>query len=181
MALLIPGLILWIAAHLFKRVAPAARDRMGGAGKGAIAVLLMVALVLIVLGYRQADFIHIWTPPAWAVHVNNLLMLLAVFFFALAHSKGRLRARFRHPMLAAVKIWALAHLLVNGDLASILLFGAMLGWAVAEVVLINRAEVWVPKEPGSAKRDLVTYAATLVGFALIAGIHVWLGVSPFGA
>lgn len=181
MPLLILGLILWVGAHLFKRIAPAARDRMGNAGRGMMAVLLIVGLVLIVIGYRQADFINLWYPPAWTTHLNNLLMLVAVFFFAVSHSKGRLRARFRHPQLASVKIWAVAHLIVNGDLASILLFGTMLFWAVAEVVLINRAEVWVPKEPGSPKRDVITYVATLVAFAVIAGIHIWLGVSPFGS
>ncbi len=179
MPLLILGLILWVGAHLFKRIAPAARDRLGNAGKGMVAVLLIVGLVLIILGYRQAEFINVWVPPSWTVHLNNLLMLVALFFFAVSESKGRLRARFRHPQLASVKIWAVAHLLVNGDLASIILFGTMLFWAVAEVVLINRAEVWVPKEPGSSKRDVIVYIATVVAFVMIAGIHLYLGVSPF--
>jgi uncharacterized membrane protein len=83
-------------------------------------------------------------------------------------------------MLASVKIWALAHLLVNGDLASIVLFGSMLAWAVAEVIVINRSEPWVPKAPGDPKRDLVLVAITLVFYAAISGIHIWLGVWPFG-
>jgi hypothetical protein len=106
-------------------------------------------------------------------------MLLAVFFLGLAHSKGRLRARFRHPMLISVKIWAVAHLLVNGDLASIVLFGGMLAWAVISVILINRAEPWVPRTPGAPMRDVILVVATLVAFGVIAGIHTWLGVSPF--
>lgn len=179
MPLLILGLILWVGAHLFKRIAPAARDRMGNAGKGAVAVLLMVGLVLIIIGYRSADFINVWYPPSWTTHLNNLMMLVALFFFAISHSKGQLRARFRHPQLASVKIWAVAHLIVNGDLASIILFGTMLFWAVAEVVLINRAEVWIPKEAGNPKRDVITLIATVVAFVVIAGIHMALGVSPF--
>lgn len=179
MPLLILGLILWVGAHLFKRIAPAARDRMGNAGKGAVAVLLMVGLVLIIIGYRSADFISVWYPPSWTTHLNNLMMLVALFFFAVSQSKGKLRARFRHPQLASVKIWAVAHLIVNGDLASIILFGTMLFWAVAEVVLINRAEVWIPKQAGSPKRDVITLIATVVAFVVIAGIHMALGVSPF--
>ena len=114
-----------------------------------------------------------------ALNRNNLLMLLSVFLFALSHSKGRLRARVRHPMLGAVKVWAFAHLLVNGDLASVLLFGGMLVWAVVSVILINRAEPWVPKTPGEPKRDVIAVVITLVVYGVIVGIHSALGVSPF--
>jgi uncharacterized membrane protein len=179
MAYLILGLILWIGSHLFKRLMPEARARMGNAGKGLVTVLSFAALGLIIWGYRSAEFIDVWTPPSWTVHLNNLLMLVAVFFLALSHSKGRLRARFRHPMLGAVKIWAVAHLLVNGDLASILLFGGMLAWAVVSVILINRAEPWVPPQPGEPKKDVVAVVMTLVAYGVIVGIHMALGVSPF--
>lgn len=179
MAYLILGLILWIGSHLFKRLMPEARARMGSAGKGLVTGLSFAALGLMIWGYRSAEFIDVWTPPSWTVHLNNLLMLVAVFFLALSHSKGRLRARFRHPMLAAVKIWAVAHLLVNGDLASILLFGGMLAWAVVSVILINRAEPWVPPQPGEPKKDVVAVVITLVVYGVIVGIHMALGVSPF--
>ena len=179
MTLLILGLVLWIAAHLFKRVAPDAREALGNPGKGLVAVSILGGLVLMIIGYQQADYVHVWAPPTWGVHLNNLLMLVAVFFFALSHSKGRLRARFRHPMLASVKIWALAHLLVRGDLASILLFGGLLAWAVVSVIAINRAAPWVPPAPGEARRDVILVGITLVAFVAIAAIHYWLGVSPF--
>jgi uncharacterized membrane protein len=179
MAYLTLGLILWIGSHLFKRLMPEARARMGSAGKGLVTGLSFAALGLMIWGYRSAEFIDVWTPPSWTVHLNNLLMLVAVFFLALSHSKGRLRARFRHPMLAAVKIWAVAHLLVNGDLASILLFGGMLAWAVVSVILINRAEPWVPPQPGEPKKDVVAVVITLEVYGVIVGIHMALGVSPF--
>ena len=79
-----------------------------------------------ICGYRIEGFIEIWTPPKSLVHANNLLMLLAVSLLAMFMKKGRMRACMLHPMLNAVKLWASAHLLVNGDLASILLFGGML-------------------------------------------------------
>ena len=179
MALLILGLVLWIGSHLFKRLAPDARERLGNPGKGLVTVGILAGLVLMILGYRQAEFIHVWAPPAWTVHVNNLLMLAAVFFFALSHSKGRLKARFRHPMLASVKIWAVAHLLVNGDLASIVLFGGLLAWAILSVILINRAAPWVPPVPGEARRDVILVVITAVAFVAFSAIHAWLGVWPF--
>ncbi len=179
MFLLVLGIALWVGAHLFKRVAPDARAAMGPAGKGVMAVLLLGALALIVLGYRGAAFVPVWTPPAFLVHVNNLLMVVAVFVYGMSATTGRLRGKLRHPQLTAVKIWAVAHLLVNGDLASIVLFGAMLAWAVVEVIAINRSEEWVRPEPGPAKKDAVLVAITVVMFLVITGIHAWLGVWPF--
>lgn len=179
MAYLIPGLILWTAAHLFKRVAPDLRARMGNAGKGLAAAGILAGLVLMILGYQRADFVNIWFPPAWTVHLNNLLMLLAIFVYGMSATTGRLRGAMRHPQLTAVKIWAVAHLLANGDLASIILFGGLLAWAVLEVIVINRSEGWVRPAPGSAKKDLLLVAITVVAYLAIGFIHNWLGVWPF--
>ena len=180
MGLLVLGLLIWVGAHIFKRVAPEQRAAMGDKGKGVVAVLLLVSLGLIIWGYRGAEFINVWYPPSFMVHINNLLMLIAVFVFGMSATTGRLRGKMRHPQLTAVKIWAVAHLLVNGDLASIILFGGMLAWAVLEVILINRAvPVWDRPQPGEAKKDVVLVVITVVMFALMTGIHAWLGVSPF--
>ncbi|ETX15112.1 membrane protein [Roseivivax halodurans JCM 10272] len=179
MILLILGIALWVGAHLFKRLAPGQRASMGSAGKGIMAVAILAGLVLIVIGYRGAAFIPVWTPPAFMVHINNLLMIVAVFVYGMSATKGRLRGKLRHPQLTAVKIWAVAHLLVNGDLASIILFGAMLAWAVVEVILINRTEDWVRPEPGPAKKDILLVVITVAMFAIITAIHAWLGVWPF--
>ena len=179
MANLTLGLILWTAAHLFKRVAPDLRARMGTAGKGLVAVAILAALGLMIVGYRQAAFVNLWFPPAWTVHLNNLMMLAAVFVYGMSATKGRLRGTMRHPQLTAVKIWAVAHLLVNGDLASLILFGGLLAWAVLEVVVINRAEAWVRPAPGPAKKDVLLVVITLVLYAAMTAIHAWLGVWPF--
>ena len=179
MILLILGLALWVGAHLFPRLAPDARARMGNAGKGVVAAGVLVGLVLIIIGYRGAAFVPVWTPPAFLTHLNNLLMILAVFVYGMSATTGRLRGKMRHPQLTAVKIWAVAHLLVNGDLASIILFGGMLAWAVAEVIVINKTTTWDRPEPGPAKKDVVLVIITLVMFAIITGIHAWLGVWPF--
>lgn len=179
MTLLTLGVILWAAAHFFKRLAPSVRGPMGDKGKGLVAVAIVISLLMMIFGYRGAEFIHVWAPPAWTVHLNNLMMLIAVFVYGMSATKGRLRGKMRHPQLTAVKIWAVAHLLVNGDLASIILFGGMLAWAVVSVILINRSEVWVRPAPGEAKKDILLVVITLVLFGVMTGIHAWLGVSPF--
>ena len=180
MTLLVLGIAIWIGAHLLKRLAPDLRASMGEKrGRGIIALALFASLALMIIGFRGAPHIDLWYPPAFFTHINNLLMLLAVFLFAVSESKGALRAKIKHPQLYAVKTWAVAHLLVNGDLASVLLFGGMLFWAVVSVILINRSGDFVPKEAGPAKRDIVTVVATLVAFAVIVAIHSWLGYSPF--
>lgn len=181
MTLLILGLILWTLAHSFKRLAPEMRARLGEPGKGLVAVLIVISLVAMIYGYRWAAFIPVWYPPGFLVHINNLLMLLAFFVFGMSATTGRLRGKMRHPQLTAVKIWAVAHLLVNGDLASIILFGGMLAWAVWSVILINKAEPnWERPEPGPASKDILLVVITLVTFSVVAAIHYWLGVSPFG-
>ena len=108
MLLLVLGIALWIAAHGLKRIAPERREAMGEKGKGPVAIGILAGLILIIIGYRSADFIAIWTPPAFLTHVNNLLMVLAVVLFAMSTTKGRMSGKMRHPMLTAVKTWAVA-------------------------------------------------------------------------
>lgn len=180
MSLLVLGLILWIAAHFFKRVMPEARARMGDRGKGAMALVMLAGIVLMVIGYRGAGEIFVWSPPSWTTHANNLLMLIALFLLGLGNSKSRLRRALRHPMLAGVGVWAVAHLMVNGDLASIVLFGGLLLWGLGEMTVLNRAEPdWTRPAPGSLAGDIKLTVITLVLFAVIAGLHYWLGYPVF--
>ncbi|MCB2137732.1 MAG: NnrU family protein [Rhodobacteraceae bacterium] len=182
MSLLITGLALWYVSHLMKRIAPGLRNAMGDMpGKLVISVLSLLAIVLMVMGYRAAPVVDIWSPPAFLLHINNLLMLGAVFLIELGYVPGLLRTKIRHPMLTAVKIWAIAHLLVNGDLASVLLFGGILAWAVIDLILINRqVPVWTPPSPGPVRNDLIYVVVAAVIFAVIGYVHTWLGYPPFG-
>ena len=93
MTLLILGLLLWCAAHFFKRLAPGARARMGDPGKGLVALGVLGAVVLMVIGYRGADFIPLWSPPTWMVHINNLAMLFLAAIFD--HSVNTVTCRLR--------------------------------------------------------------------------------------
>lgn len=181
MILLILGLMLWSGSHLFKRLLPDRRAAMGDAGKGVVALLSLAGIVLMVIGYRAAPYIEVWSPPAFLRHVNNLLMVVAVYLLGVGYMWGVVRTKLRHPMLGAVKIWALAHLLVNGDVASIVLFGGLLAWAVVSLILINKAvPVWVRPEVGPVRNDLIHAGVSIVLFGIISYVHIWLGVSPFG-
>lgn len=181
MTWLILGLLVWAGAHLFKRLAPGPRAAMGDAGKGAVALALLVGVVLMVIGYRQADGAVYWGRSPAMAGINNLLMLVSVYMFAAAGMKTGLARRMRHPMLVAVMLWAASHLLVNGDVPSLVLFGGLLAWAVAEVVAINRAEPdWTPPPPVPARREVMALAGALAVYAAIAGVHYWLGYPVFG-
>lgn len=181
MSLLILGLILWVAAHLFKRVAPERRAAMGDKGRGPIALALLISLALMVIGYRMADTAVFWGRSPALAGVNNLLMLLSVYMFAAAGAKTALARKMRHPMLGGVKVWALAHLLINGDLASLVLFGGLLGWAVVEMILINRAEPdWTPPPVAPRSKEITAIIATVVVYALAVAIHYALGYPTFG-
>ena len=180
-AALLAGLGLWSVPHLLKRVAPAWRARQGDWVKGLVALLLIGSIWVMSRGYQAADPVLLW--PRWEplVHLNNLLNLVAVFLFVASNAGGRVATRMRHPQLTAVKVWAVAHLLVNGDLASVLLFGGLLAWAVVEVIVINRQSEWAPRaEPGPWARDAVALVIALVAYAAITYVHIWLGVWPFG-
>lgn len=180
--LLLLGLAVWTGAHVFKRMAPDRRASMGDAGKGLVAVLLLASIVLMVIGYRSAGVVQVWLPPAFMIHVANLLVLIGFWFFALSLIPGTMSARVRHKQLTGVKSWAVAHLLVNGDLASILLFGGLLGWAVFQVILINRAEpTWTRPANASVRGDAIAFGAGLVAYLVVAAIHTWLGYYPFPA
>ena len=181
MLILILGIVLWIAFHVFKRVVPEKRATFGDAGKGIIAVGIFAGLTLIIIGYRAAPVVPIWSPPEIFIHINNLLMVLAAVLLAMSVSKGRMSGRMRHPMLNAVKTWAVAHLMVNGDLASILMFGGILAWAIWNVTLINKAETWEKPEITDNGRDWVFLAAAVGFFALMVAAHLLLGVHPFAA
>ena len=180
MTFLISGLALWVLAHLFKRLAPGPRERLGDAGKGVVALGILAGLVLMVIGYRRADTEFLYALPEWARHVNNLLMYGAVVLFGMGSSKGRMRSWLRHPMLTGVIVWAVAHLLVNGDTASLVLFGGLAIWAVVEILVINaKADPWQRPEPGSASRDIRLLIIAAVLYVVIAAIHSWLGYWPF--
>ncbi|PTX57166.1 putative membrane protein [Litoreibacter ponti] len=188
MTLLILGLVLWTAAHFFKRVAPDARarlsDKMGDASKGLFAVLIVASVVLMVIGYRGSEFVPVWYPPSFMGHINNLLMLLAFYIYGASAAKPAkvwIGTKIRHPQLVGFSIWAVAHLLANGDLSSIILFGGLLVWAQISIQMINGREgPWHVPAQAPIKKEITLVVITLVLYSVVSGVHIWLGVNPFG-
>ncbi len=180
LAILTLGVALWWAAHLFKRLAPGPRARMGDAGKGLVAVLLVASVGLMYLGYDPGAGPVWWGRNPALVGINNLLMVVALFLYAADGVRAPLVAKMRHPQLTGFKIWAFSHLLVNGDLASFILFGGLLAWAVVTVIVINRSQRdWTPK-PARAGGNLKAVVGTVVAVAVVMLVHNWLGVQPWG-
>tara|TARA_R110000824_G_scaffold45713_1_gene132002 strand:- start:72 stop:626 length:555 start_codon:yes stop_codon:yes gene_type:complete len=173
---LLLGLVLWSAAHLFKRVLPDQRAALGSKGRGLVALLVLISLGLMITGYRAAETEALYALPMWTWHLNNAAMLVALFLMDIGRVKGVVRSKIRHPMLTGVVLWSVAHLLVNGDTAAVVLFGGLGLWALVEMAVINRAEgPWTPPERGSYAKDGMMFVAALALYAVIAGIHYWLG------
>lgn len=191
MSTLILGLILFLGSHSISIVAAPVRDRLATRlgewpWKAVYSIIALIGLVLVIRGYGAArlDPVVLYTPPSWLTHVNMLLMLIVFPALLATYLPGRISAWLGgHPMLVAVKAWAVAHLLVNGTLADLLLFGGFLIWAVADRVSLNRRTPRaIPRAPASALNDLIVIVAGLalyVGFAFWAHPR-WIGVPVMG-
>lgn len=180
MALIILGLILWTWPHLMKEYSPALRARMGEKkAKPLVALSVLLAIVLMVIGYKTAEFVPLYTPVYEARHATYLLLVLAVAAMGLGHSKSHLRGKIRHPMFTGVILWGVGHLLVRGDLASVVLFGGMILWALAGWIVTNRNNPgYTPWRGGSLAGDLRLLLITIVAFVVIVLIHGWVGPQP---
>lgn len=184
MILLIAGVALWWAAHLFKRVLPSAREKLGPKGQPIVAVTLILSVVLMVLGYRSAYGTVFWGPAPMWVGINNLLMVVAFYFYAASAAQGAkiwLGTKIRHPQLTGFSIWAIAHLLVNGDTPSFILFGGLLAWAIVEIILINAQEgPWQRPARAPFKKEITAIVVTIVVVVVVMAVHAALGVRPWG-
>jgi uncharacterized membrane protein len=189
MTLLILGLVLFLGSHSVSIVAPGWRDAQAARSplgwKGAYTVVAIAGFVLIVYGYGEARLTAplLYAPPTWMRHLSMLLLLPVFPLLLAAYLPGRIKAAAKHPMLAATKLWALAHLLANGTLADVLLFGGFLAWAVADRISFKRrVQRPILAAPSSAANDLIAIVGGLALYGLFVWrAHAWLiGVSPFG-
>lgn len=183
MLIMILGLLLWWGAHFWKRAAPASRTRFGDAGKGIVTGVLLLSVVLMVIGYKMADGPYWWGATPMLKGINNVMVLIAFYLFAASGMKTGITRHLRHPQLTAFALWAAGHVLVNGDLPSLVLFGGLMLWAVAEIAVLNSiAPRWTPPaHPVPIRKEGVAVVAALVAFAVVGLIHGWIGPSPFGA
>ena len=171
MAYLISGLALFILVHIVPSQVSLRQWLIGRFGEAIYKILYsaiaLAGLALIIIGYRLAPAVDLWHPPYWMRHVTLLFMLPVFPLLIEAYLPGQLRAKFPHPMLLAVKIWAFAHLLANGDLASSLLFGSFLLWAVYDRISLKKRDAIYgrPLIVGPQRNDWI---ALIVGLAIYA-------------
>ena len=181
MPLLIAGVLLWSFAHLFKRIAPGPRAALGEFGKPLIAILIVASIVLMVMGYKAAPMQFFWGRNPMMVGINNLLVLLGFYLMAASVWKTWITGKIRHPMLTAVKSWAVGHLLVNGDTASFILFGGLLAWAVVSVIIIGKQDGKPPLTvQTTTAREVIAAVVAILVFGGVAMAHVHLGYPVFG-
>ncbi|MGI9134671.1 MAG: NnrU family protein [Rhodoferax sp.] len=192
MTYLLLGLFLFLGVHSLRMLAPGWRSgcitRLGPAGyKGLYSLCAGLGFALVVWGFAQAREapLMLWVPPAAMRHLAALLTLVAFVLLAAAYvPRNAFKARLHHPMLLAVKTWAVAHLLANGTLSHVLLFGAFLVWAVCDFVSVQRRDRAgaVVYAPGSTAGTLASVLLGALAWALFAfWLHGhWIGIRPFG-
>jgi uncharacterized membrane protein len=174
---LVVGLAVFIGVHLVPTqpdLRKGLAQRLGeGPYKGVFSVIATIGFVLIVFGYHKAQVMPgknpvLWTPPEWGRYATMLLMLPVFPLLLSSHLPGRISAAVRHPMITAVKLWALAHLFVRGDAASLLLFLGLMGWAVYDRVSLKQREAagLVSIKSGPVRNDLIALAAGLALYAV---------------
>lgn len=185
MSLLLAGIILWFAVHSFPATAPGKRDALAAKlgeqpYRGVFSLVIVASLVVIVFGWKNATPSAIYEPPMGPGVLPSILVFVGLVFFFASQMNGNIKRVLRHPQMAGTILWALAHLLTNGDSRSVILFGGMAIWALFEIVMINRREgPRTAPSPASGKLDLVAVVIGGVVFAVVGHFHLQLfGVSP---
>ena len=182
MWMLILGLVIFLGLHSVRIVAPEWRNArvaaMGeGPWKGVYSLISIVGFVILIWGYgiARGEAYDFYAPPAWLALVASLLMAVALICLMVSQlPSGKLKPLLKHPMLVSVKIWAFAHLLVNADAASFLLFGSFLVWAVVDRISVKRRGGALPAE-GPVTYDLLAVVSGLGLWALLLWVaHEWL-------
>jgi uncharacterized membrane protein len=188
MTTLVAGLVVFLGIHSVAIVAPGWRDRMlarfgEGGWKALYAAISIAGFLLIIWGYGDARHnpVILYAPPLWTHYVSAVLMLPVFPLLFAAYFPGRIKAAVKHPMLVAVMLWAIAHLISNGTLTDVLLFGGFLVWAVADRVSVNRRPLRaIRTAPPSARNDVLVVLVGLAVYVLFAfWLHAkWIGVQP---
>jgi uncharacterized membrane protein len=195
LAIMIIGLAVFLGAHTLVALRPQRAAVIARVGerpyRGLFSLVSLIGIILIGYGfarYRAAGYIDIWMPPRWTRHVTEALVWPAIVFVVAAYVPSQIKRVLKHPMLVGVKLWAVAHLLSNGDLGSIILFGSVLAWAVYDRIAVKRrvdaaaAPVAIAPSGGYRNDFIVVVVGTLLYFALGFWFHPWvIGVPVFGS
>lgn len=185
MTYLIAGVLLWSIVHLMKSVTPGVRTSIQGAigegpHKGLAALLLLASVGLMIYGWRSAPAEFVYDPPVWGRHLNMLLMFFAIYLIGVAQGKSRVRQWIRHPMLTGVLVWAIGHLLANGDNKSLVLFGGLGVWALISIITVSRNEgAWVkPAEVATPGREVLSVVIALILYGILFAAHPYFAGVP---
>jgi uncharacterized membrane protein len=179
---MIAGLVLFLGAHTLTTMRDSRAvlmHRIGeGPYKGLYSLVSAAGIVLIVWGfarYRTDGYISVWDPPAWLHPIALVLLWISFVALAAAYAPaGKIKGVLRHPMLVGVKAWALAHLVVNGDLGSLLLFGAFLAWAVYDRIAVKRRGDAGAPPSGFTSGDAIALVIGSAAYIAMFWLHPWL-------
>lgn len=183
MVMLVAGLLLWSVVHFIPAAAVSFRasliEKMGkGAYSAVFALLIIASIVLIVFGWRSITPSFLYVLPELKT-VAMVLVLLGFLLMGAANYATRIKQVVRHPQLTGVAVWAVAHLLLNGDTRSIVLFGGLLVWSVVEILLINKRDgEWVKPEVPTLQKEIVGLLISLLVFVVFVFIHPYIAGVP---
>lgn len=172
MTFFVLGLLVFFGSHLWTALARDGRERLiaklgAGAYRGIYSLVSLAGFALIIIGWRDADASVVYAPPAFMQHVTFLFVFLALVLLASAYlPKGKIAAAAKHPMLAGVKLWAFGHLLSNGEVRSLMLFGAFLAFAVIDRIVVKKRNEPTP-DAGPVSNDFIAVAVGAVAWAAV--------------
>ena len=175
MILLIIGLVLFVGIHflpMFEGLRSAVVEKLGeNVYKAVFSIVSIVGLVLMVMGYKQTEVTPLWDTPSWGRQLLFLLMIPATILFVAANFKSHIRNRLRHPMLIGTIIWSLGHLIVDGHLAALFLFGSLTAFAVIDIISVNSRKAAETQELIGIKYDVIAVIVGLGAYVVILKLH----------
>ena len=184
MTLLLLGTLLFAGVHLVPSMAPSMKSlwlgKLGEGGyKGTFSLLLLLSFGLMIMGWRSAQPEFVYLPEPALRHPAMGLLLLAFFMLVISNRPSRVRSWVRHPQLTGVLLWSCAHLLINGDSRSMVLFGVIGLWCIAEKAAINKREgVWVKPDTPPLGTEIVSLLITLAVVAIVVALHPYISGMP---
>ena len=184
MVWLILGVVLWSVVHLYPSIAVSHRNQLsekfGNAYQGIFALTIVASIVLMVLGWKNTIPTAVYNPPAWGRHATMLLILIALVLFGAANTKTKIREWIRHPMLMGMVVWSIGHLLANGDIRSVILFGGLGVWAIISQFTINKREGArvIPTDSKGLKSLVILLVVSVVLYVILMFLHPYFAGVP---